>query len=210
MASPGAARCVIVPLWLGGALLLAASCSAPVTLDLGDIKGIDLGDGGGSTARVLQLEQHMHDLVRASRQAAGLEDLAIRFDVCDVARDHSEAMLQGRFFDHTDKLGRDEGERLQRKGIQFDRVGEVIGFVVARDGITMGDLDAIHGELMSSESPATRAIILDPKWTDMGYGVAVADGNNSVYNAGVFIEYPPRAIGVKSTRTERGACEPPR
>ncbi|NLN90905.1 MAG: CAP domain-containing protein [candidate division WS1 bacterium] len=194
----GMARYGTAMVLLVGAIVLGTSCTAPFNIDVGGVEGVKLGDGGPSTARVLQLEQRMHDLVRQSRQEAGLKALAIRFDVCEVARSHSDAMLKGRFFDHEDLAGRDEAERLQRQGIQFDRVDEVIGFVVARDGITMSDLDAIHAKLVSQDSPDTRAIILDPKWTDVGYGVAVSDGDNTVYVTGVFLEYPDRAIGVKS------------
>ena len=183
---------------MAAAILLGTSCTVPFNIDVGGVEGVKLGDGGPSTARVLQLEQRMHDLVRQSREKAGLKALAIRFDVCEVARSHSDGMLRGRFFDHKDLAGRDEAERLQRQGIQFDRVDEVIGFVVARDGITMADLDAIHAKLVSEDSPETRAIILDPKWTDVGYGVAVSEGDNTVYVTGVFLEYPDRAIGVKS------------
>jgi uncharacterized protein YkwD len=193
---------LLVAVPLAGSL----SCTTPLNLDVGDIEGIGLGSEGASATRILQLEEHMHALVRESRSEAGVEDLAIRYDVSAVARGHSESMLDDGFFDHVDGRGRDEAGRLDRAGVPYDRVDEVIGFVIARDGVTMDDLDAIHAELMAEDGP--RSIILDPDWTGMGYGVAVAADDDAIYVTGVFLEYPPRVIGVKSGAAGESNREP--
>lgn len=92
------------------------------------------------------------------RAEVGLPSLAVADDLVAVARAHGATMADGEDLHHNPALTSDVAD--------WQRVGENVG--------RGPDVDVIHTAFMAS--PAHRANILEPGWTEIGVGVEVRDG----------------------------------
>lgn len=128
------------------------------------------GDAEGPTAvgvaTLADTEWRSYSLVNSSRQKHGV-DPQLGFDelICDLAREHSEAMRDLGFVGHDGPDG-DLATRLRAAGVNFARAGENVGYTE-----TSADPAArMHSQFM--DSPNHRASILNPHFRLVGIGMA--------------------------------------
>ena len=119
----------------------------------------------GDPLRVLT--RKVFDKVNRQRRLHGLHELAWNDAVAEQARRHSFNMMERHFFGHADPLRGSLASRLSRAGIRWNRCGENI---YRESGIEEPADDAVEGWM---RSPAHRASILDPLFTQSGVGIAI-------------------------------------
>jgi uncharacterized protein YkwD len=90
---------------------------------------------------------------------------------------HSRDMAEKRYFSHQGKDGSGAGERAQRAGYQWRRVGENIASGQSTPG------EAVSGWL---SSPGHCANLMNGNYTEMGAAHAVVNGGRTVYWTQVF------------------------
>jgi uncharacterized protein YkwD/uncharacterized membrane protein required for colicin V production len=116
-------------------------------------------------------ERRMLELVNAERQTAGLQPLTLDPAITAVARAHSRAMFEQRFFAHTDPGGHSPFDRMSRGGVRFRTAGENLAYAPS--------VEQAHTGLMNS--PGHRANILRPEFRRIGIGVIASDGYGRMY-----------------------------
>lgn len=114
-----------------------------------------------------ELERRMFELVNQDRVRVGLPPLRFSQTLSNVARGHSQDMVQSRFFEHRSPNTGDHGARLYRAGVAAKKSGENI----ARD-VSVDD-----AEVHLMQSPGHRANILSDEFTHVGIGI-VREGSN--------------------------------
>ena len=102
-----------------------------------------------------------------TRQYAAAPPLRYSADLADASQAHAMDMAQRGYFDHDTPEGVQPKERLARTGYQWSLTGENI----ARGD--MGADEAMEGWL---RSPGHCANIMEPRFSEMGFGIA-ADGD---------------------------------
>jgi uncharacterized protein YkwD len=115
-------------------------------------------------ARPAAEEARMLELVNRDRVRAGLSPLALDEQLASMARAHSRDMLEHDFFAHISPNSGRLVERATAAGFRYRRLAENI---------------AVHSDVESAEaallrSPGHRVNILDPGFTHVGIGVAIA------------------------------------
>ncbi len=130
---------------------------------------------------IYQLEMLMWQLINEERQlqtfprllrTAGLhwhEDLA------QVARLHSQDMLERHYVEHTSPEGVTAVQRNQRAGISFMASGENIGVVYGSNSQSEDGIYDIHRAFMDQPRGRVnnhRGNLLNPFWTHVGVGIA--------------------------------------
>ena len=130
------------------------------------------------------LEQEMLALVNAERAKVGVDPLTFDDNLNSSAEDHSSWMLENDIFDHTGVDGTDPEDRIVDAGYVLEgtwTVGENIGWhsTGGEPGLS-DDVVLVHEGLMNS--PAHKAAILNPLFTEIGIGIEdgdfFADGQN--------------------------------
>lgn len=112
-----------------------------------------------------QAEKVMLEHINKSRKAADLNIIKMSPQVSDIARQHSQEMSDQKYFAHISPLsGKDFSKRLEEN--------PEIAATLTGENIALNETVAgAHHDLMSS--PAHRANILNPDFTDIGLGIAL-------------------------------------
>ncbi|MEP4191007.1 MAG: CAP domain-containing protein, partial [Sneathiella sp.] len=123
------------------------------------------------------LEQEMLALVNAERAKVGVDPLTFDDNLNSAAEDHSSWMLENDIFDHTGVDGTEPEDRAVDAGYVLEgrsAVGENIGWhsTGGEPGLS-DDVVLVHEGLMNS--PAHKAAILNPLFTEIGIGVENGD-----------------------------------
>ncbi len=149
------------------ALLSAARSGSPLPALPGRYTAPPALDAALEEARLLAL-------VNRDRRAAGVEPLVADGQLSAIARAHSEDMREHRFFAHISPHTGPPSERARAARIRYSRFAENIAM--------HRDVDGAEAALL--HSPSHRANLLDPGFTHVGVGVAIAresDGSQRVY-----------------------------
>lgn len=119
-----------------------------------------------------RLADQVLQLVNLERAEADLPPVALDAALSRIASEYACRMVEAKFFDHTDpETGFGPADRAFIGDYNFYAIGE---------NLAAGqDTPAAVMEVWM-DSPAHRAIILDPKWTEIGIGVR-AGGQYSIY-----------------------------
>jgi uncharacterized protein YkwD len=127
-----------------------------------------LGSPGGSTGQpaltedqpeLTAEESELTDLINAERISHGLGPVRLSNVLTQVARAHSQDMIDRDFFDHANPDGWGPGDRLDNAGYNWMNYGENIG-----GGYSSPELMS-NGWMNSS---GHRANMLDPELTEIG------------------------------------------
>ena len=113
-------------------------------------------------------EDSMVDFINASRVEEGLAELKYDVMMNNVARKHSENMVDQGFFDHTDKMGKTVADRVSVGGYRVDVVGENLAY---------GQLNAMFAHENLMNSLGHRENILNGDYRYVGVGVDFDDEN---------------------------------
>lgn len=115
------------------------------------------------------MEQQLFQLANGERRNHdSTSDLLLDATLGELARQHSRAMRDQRFFGHVGPQGADLQRRLEAGGVVFDRAAENLAKVThSVDPATFA-----HGLLMASAEH--QANILNPEFRRVGVGVAQA------------------------------------
>ena len=128
------------------------------------------GAASASSLRLTSTEVAVVKLLNQSRAQYGLRALHVRTSLCRAARAHSRDMIRKGFFSHSSFNGESPAARVRRSGYALKgvswRTGEVIAYGTGPAGTPQA---IVKGWL---QSKAHRAILLDPRWRDVGVGRA--------------------------------------
>jgi len=164
MAEKTAQRNVFAMLLLALATMLAAC--PPNGPSGGEGEGEGEGDPNGEVSQlILDAEMDAFDLLNDERTSRGIDALTMDPALREVARAHSEDMVDRGFFAHTNPDGDDPFERMANAGITYSTAGENIAFNTFSDPV----VTAVNG-WMNSEGH--RNNILNANFTLTGMGVA--------------------------------------
>ncbi|MHA2501839.1 MAG: CAP domain-containing protein [Candidatus Kariarchaeaceae archaeon] len=136
-----------------------------------------------------ELEVKVHELineVRLDRTSHGQELQALRLHsvLIDVARAHSEDMLQRQYFAHVSPDGDDVADRVEEAGVDYTAVGENLFWMEAGPGADVAS-EAVDGWV---NSPGHYANIL----TSYAFtGIGVATDGSQYYITQVFYSGDP-------------------
>lgn len=142
---------------------------------------------GNSSSPVLkssleQTEADIFDLVNRQRLKNGLNELEWDDELARLARNYSEKMAGGGFFDHYDPEGATVVERAKKARVKnWSKIGENLFFC---EGVDQFSRLAVRGWM---KSPTHKENILDRDWNRSGIGIFAAPGNR-IYVTQVFIE----------------------
>lgn len=103
-------------------------------------------------------------LLNLDRQEAGLNDLVLNDDLGELAQAHATDMALNQYVSHSDLEGRKVSERKLDYGIKT-----FVGENIARN------LEISDAQSSLMRSAAHRINILDPNWTEVGFGIAFDD-----------------------------------
>ena len=123
------------------------------------------------------LEQEMLELVNAERAKVGVDPLTFDDNLNSSAENHSNWMLENDIFDHTGVDGTEPKDRAVDAGYVLEgtsAIGENIGWhsTGGEPGLS-DDIVLVHEGLMNS--PAHKAAILNPLFTEIGIGIEDGD-----------------------------------
>ncbi len=127
---------------------------------------------------IVALEAETLRRVNLERVAYGLNSLEPHDGLRDVARAHSQDMIDRDYFDHYDPDGRNHADRFADAGILYQRSGENLAMNNYPDPVDV----AVKGWM---ESPGHRDNILTPSYTHTAVGVAF-DGMDGFYLTQLF------------------------
>lgn len=113
-------------------------------------------------------EDSMVDLINSTRLQEGLGKLNYDVMMNEVARKHSENMVENDFFDHTDTEGFTVSDRVREGGYRVSLVGENLAY---------GQLNAMFAHENLMNSLGHRENILNKDYSDVGVGVAFSEEN---------------------------------
>lgn len=113
-------------------------------------------------------EDSMVDLINSTRLQEGLGNLNYDVMMNEVARKHSENMIEHRFFDHTDSEGFTVSDRVREGGYRVSLVGENLAY---------GQLNAMFAHENLMNSLGHRENILNKDYSYVGVGVAFSEEN---------------------------------
>lgn len=125
------------------------------------------GSGGPSA---LSVEASSFARINQARRDDGKSPLLLDPVLTEIARAHSRRMRDEGFFSHEDPSGAGLVDRLRAAGVSFSLAGENLAHV---DGAS--DPAAVAHDLLMN-NPAHRGNILDPRYTEVGIGVAQSGG----------------------------------
>lgn len=118
-------------------------------------------------------EKQMYELINEERNKVGVEPLEYYLEVVPIARSHAEDMWKNRYFAHLSVDGKDAGDRLTDKGINYFAVGENLALAPS--------VKTAHIGLMNSQ--AHKQNILDPLFQKVAVGVI----DNGIYGK-IFVQ----------------------
>lgn len=120
---------------------------------------------------IAQFEQRIFELTNRERQRHNLPVLRYETGLADLARRHSQNMLQRDFFDHRDPQGLEVAGRQERyyPQIMLIHIGENL-FKIVDSRRNFSSAEIVDGWM---NSPGHRANILNRDFTHIGVGVVV-------------------------------------
>lgn len=141
------------------------------------------------------------ELTNRQRQNNGLPRLALSQSLGRAAQNHAGDMVNGNFFSHTGSNGSSVADRAREEGYQFQMIGENIAM-----GTNRTPSSAIEGWM---NSPGHRANILNPNYTEIGFGIALR--GNEYYYVQVFGRGSGSSSAAAPPRSPQAiAPQPPR
>ena len=116
-------------------------------------------------------EEYLLTWINLMRSHASRQPLAIQPAVQSLARERSEDMARRDYFSHTTPEGETVLSMLPARGVNYSYAGETL----QRNNYPAAETveEAIRSLM---DSPPHREILLDPAFTQVGVGHAVADG----------------------------------
>ena len=126
------------------------------------------------------LTRKVFDKVNRQRRLHGFHELAWSDEVAAQARLQSSNMMERGFFSHADPMRGNLASRLNGAGIRWSRCGENI---FREQGMDEPTDEAVEGWM---RSPAHRASILDPLFTQTGVGIAIS-ANTEYFITQIFV-----------------------
>lgn len=123
------------------------------------------------------MEQQVLKLVNEVRAENGLSPLTWADDLANVARAHSQDMINRNFFSHTNPDGLSPFDRLKNSGISYRAAAENIAY-------GQKTAEAVMDAWMNSSGH--RANILSSSVKELGVGAAKAS-NGTIYWTQVFV-----------------------
>jgi uncharacterized protein YkwD len=120
-------------------------------------------------------------LVNAERTSRGLPALAPSDRLSAAAGAHSADMVARRFFDHVSPGGATLTDRVRRAGYPGRTLGEDIGWGTYE----LGSPAAIVRAWM--HSPPHRAVILSPRFREIGVGIALGTPTEPTTDGAVYV-----------------------
>jgi len=167
-------RCHLGFVVLAAATLLSAGCYSN-TVTAGDPAAKTLTPGACITTEDAdRLADEVLQLINLERSAADLNLSPVTASprLRSIAEQYACRMIEGAFFDHTDPVtGRGPGDRAVAGKYRFYAIGE---------NLAAGPATAAEAVKAWMESPSHRAIILDPRWTEVGIGLR-SGGDYGIY-----------------------------
>lgn len=115
-----------------------------------------------SSAGLTAEESKMVNLVNQARMGQGLQPLATNQQLSALARKKSQDMVTNNYFSHTSPTYGSPFDMMKQAGITYNTAGENIAGAQTTE--------SAHQNLMNSEGH--RANILNPKFTEIGIGIA--------------------------------------
>lgn len=112
-------------------------------------------------------ESKMVSLVNQARMGQGLAPLSVNSQLTSLARQKSQDMVTNNYFSHTSPTYGSPFQMMKNAGVTYSTAGENIAGAQTTE--------SAHQNLMNSEGH--RANILNPKFTEIGIGIA----SGSVY-----------------------------
>jgi len=106
-------------------------------------------------------EKQMLDLVNKERTSRGLAALKANLTLTQVARAHSQDMINRSYFSHTNPDGKSSFDRMKAAGVTYQTAGENLAGAP--------NAQTAHTNLMNSSGH--RANILKPNFTEVGIGI---------------------------------------
>ena len=125
----------------------------------------------GQLAPDQDAEQQMLELVNVERAKTGLDPLSFDEQLREVARSHSQEMLQSNYFSHNSPETGSPADRAKQVGIRFQVIGENLAYAP--------NVDIAHEGLMNS--PGHKANILDERYGRVGIGVIKSQYRGSMF-----------------------------
>lgn len=156
-----------------GCLLLASGCFSPTSL-AEPSPAEESGDASGkclSTDDAVRLADRVLELVNLERSIEGLTPVLESPVLTKLAEDYACRMIDDGFFDHFDPTGAGPAERAAEKGYLFLAIGE---------NLAAGQQTPAEVMDVWMRSPSHRAIILDPRWEEVGVAVR-SGGTYAIY-----------------------------
>ena len=121
--------------------------------------------------RVTSAERSVLKLINATRAEHGLQPVRARTSLCRAARAHSREMLRRSYFSHLSASGQSQVARVLRYGYGHSGCSRWnTGEVIAYGSGSLGTAQAIVGGWLNSQAHC--ALLLDPRWRDIGVGRA--------------------------------------
>jgi uncharacterized protein YkwD len=128
------------------------------------------GAASAGSLRLTSAEVAVVKLLNQTRAQHGLQSLHVRTSLCRAARAQSREMIRKGFFSHSSFNGESPAARVRRCGYALKGAlwctGEVIGYGTGPAGTPQAIVKAWL------RSKAHRAILLSPRWRDVGVGRA--------------------------------------
>lgn len=137
---------------------------------------------------ILDMEMDTHAAVNDERVAESLPGLVMNETLREVARAHSQDMIDRNFFDHVNPDGDHVGDRLADAGVTYAMAGENIAW---NQGFADPVAVSVEGWM---NSPGHRANILRSEFTHTGIGIAVTS-DDAYYFTQVFTD-PAKSSGI--------------
>lgn len=165
------------------ALFIFGLTGCPVVIDFSEVRFPDSDqiqeDGQSGEALLSELEKATFDAVNDERADHGLPALRARADLSEVARQHSEDMIDRGFFNHVNPDGEDPFDRLRDAGVTYNIAGENIAWNNHPNAAEV----AVEGWM---ESEGHRENMLRESFTHTGVGVATSEDGRHFFTQ-VFI-----------------------
>ncbi|WP_017307200.1 CAP domain-containing protein [Spirulina subsalsa] len=124
-----------------------------------------------------ELFQRLLDLTNTERQKQGLNNLTLVLELTQAAQNHAEDMAQNNYFSHTGLNGSSVGDRARAVGYNWNYVGE---------NIARGHRSATSVMEGWMNSQGHRENILNPNYTEIGFGVSSDRNSEENYWVQVF------------------------
>ncbi|UCE59593.1 MAG: CAP domain-containing protein [Phycisphaerales bacterium] len=160
-------RAIICNLTAACLVSMSAGCFSPA----GQAADTDTGEPEAALCAMTEdaetLEDQALQLVNIERTVSeeGLAPVTLDPTLSKIAADYACLMIEDGFFGHEDPItGHGPGERAVAGKYSYYSVGE---------NLARGPTTAAEVVQLWMESPAHRAIILDPKWTEVGIAVRI-------------------------------------